>query len=74
MSAIVAAIIRHVIGIYGASIAAGGTADIGALVVQLVDGLASGDKNTFIGAVIALAAVAWSLYDKKTRKNKEAAK
>jgi hypothetical protein len=74
MSVIISAIIRHVIGIYGASVAAGGTADIGALFVQLVDGLASGDKHTFLGAVVALAAVAWSLYDKKTRQKKEIAR
>jgi len=68
MTTIIAAIARHVIGIYGASVAAGGTADIGTLVVQLVDGIASGDKHTILGAVIALAAVMWSLYDKRTKK------
>lgn len=71
MSTIFAAIVRHIIGIYGASIAAGGTADIGALFVQLVDGLADGNQTTLIGAIVALAAVAWSLYDKKQKSKKE---
>lgn len=71
MTAIIAAIIRHIIGIYGASIAAGGTADIGALVIQLVEGLADGNSSTLTGAIVALAAVAWSIYDKRKSKQEK---
>lgn len=67
MSAIIGAIIRHILTVYGGAVAAGGEADIGALFVKLVDGMAGGDKSTLAGTAVALAAVAWSIYDKKSK-------
>lgn len=70
MTAIIGAIIRHILTVYGGAMAAGGDADIGTLFVKLVDGLSGGDKSTVIGTAVALFAVAWSIYEKKSNAKK----
>lgn len=67
MSAILGSIIRHILTIYGGAMASGGDADIGALFVKLVAGVAGGDKSTIVGTAVALVAVAWSIYEKKSK-------
>ena len=67
MSAILYGIIRHVMALLGAAWG-GSDAEIGAAVRTFVDRLAEGDVNAIGGSLVTLAAIAWSIYDKKRKK------
>lgn len=69
MSSIIAGITRHVLALMGA-VWAGSDAEIGAAVRGFVEQLASGDSNAMGGSIVTLAAILWSIYDKKKRQIK----
>jgi hypothetical protein len=66
MSAIIAAIVRHGMALLGA-VWAGSDAEIGATVRGLIEQMAAGDTNAIGGTLVTLAAIAWSIYDKRRK-------
>jgi len=69
MSAILAGIIRHALALLGA-VWAGSDAEIGAAVRSLIEQIAVGDTNALGGTLLTLVAIAWSIYDKKSKEKK----
>lgn len=66
MSAIIAGIVRHLLALLGA-VWAGSDAEIGAAVRSFVELIAAGDTSAIGGSLVTLAAILWSVYDKKKR-------
>ena len=66
MSAIIAGIVRHLLALLGA-VWAGSDAEIGAAVRGFLESLAAGDTSALGGGIVTLAAILWSVYDKKKR-------
>lgn len=72
MSSIIAGIARHILALLGAAWA-GSDAEVGQALRSFVEGVASGDTSSIGGALVTLAAIAWSIYDKKKRQVKKEA-
>lgn len=66
MSAIIAGITRHLLALLGA-VWAGSDAEIGSAVRGFIENLAAGDTSAMGGGIVTLAAILWSIYDKKKR-------
>lgn len=66
MSAMIAAIVRHLMTLLGAAWA-GSDAEVGKILRELVEQIASGDTNAIGGAIVMLAAIMWSIYDKRRK-------
>jgi len=69
MNAILGALARHLIALVG-GVSAGSNEEIGEAVRNLIVALANGDTNAWVGAVLVLASVGWSIFD-KAKKNKK---
>ncbi|HMO51905.1 MAG TPA: hypothetical protein PKE26_11030 [Kiritimatiellia bacterium] len=70
MSAILAAMTRHIMGALGA-VWGSSDADVGAALRALIEKLAEGDTNALGGTIVTLAAICWSIYDKKAKAKKK---
>ncbi len=66
MSAVIAGIVRHLLALMGA-VWAGSDAEIGAAVRGFVENLAAGDTSALGGGIVTIAAIAWSIYDKRKK-------
>lgn len=66
MSAIIAGLTRHILALLGA-VWAGSDAEIGVAVRAFVESLATGDSSAISGGIVTLAAIAWSIYDKRKK-------
>ncbi len=66
MSAVIAGIVRHLLALMGA-VWAGSDAEIGAAVRGFVENLAAGDTSALGGGFVTIAAIAWSIYDKRKK-------
>ena len=66
MSMILAGIARHLLALLGA-VWAGSDAEIGQAVRGFVESIAAGDTSALGGGLVTLAAIIWSVYDKKKR-------
>lgn len=66
MSAILYGIVRHVMALLGAAWG-GSDAEIGAAVRTFAERLADGDVNAIGGSLVTIAAILWSVYDKRRK-------
>lgn len=67
MSAVLAALARHLLTILGATYAASDE-NIGKAVKSLVEQIAAGDTNAIGGSIVTMIAIIWSIYDKSRQK------
>jgi hypothetical protein len=66
MSGIIGGISRALLALLG-GIWGGSDAEIGKALRTFVEQLAAGDSNALGGSIVTIAAIAWSIYDKRKK-------